>query len=931
MTASGQQATVPPAAGRGGRRAAPIDRLRDDVHLLGGLVGEVAREQGGPELFAAIEHLRAATIAARSGDAPADAADDTLLDWVAAQSTDRLLQLVRAFGIYFHLINLAEQYHRIRTNRERERATPPLHESIAAAVATLRAAGVPDEALRDGMARLELRPVFTAHPSEARRRTTRRHLDAAAALIARLDDHAATPRERARALDALRARITLLWQTAETRAARPTVLDEVESTLAVLAGTVYDVVPRVARGLEEAPGARRPAAGDGVAPGFVRLGTWVGGDRDGNPAVTGEVSRAAARLGRAAVLRRYRDEVAALGRDLSISLRWAGAEPELLASLDRDREELGTRAVEQWRDTPYRRKLGLIGERLRRMGTAERGGYDDSRAFLADLDLIATSLRAHGGARIADGPAGDLRRRVAAFGFHLAELEIRQHADRHTAAVAEVLGLAGAPGYAALDAPGRLRALEAQFARPPLAVPAAALSAATRDVLDAFAAMRDIQALGGGAACQTAIISMARAPSDVLAALLLARESGLVEIAEEGGVASRLDIVPLFETVAELDAAGDILAQLLAQPLYRAAVRARGDRQQVMIGYSDSNKDGGYLAATWATWRAQGALANAARAAGVDLLLFHGRGGAVGRGGGPMGRAIFARQAAARVPTLKVTEQGEVIAARYSHPAIAERHFEQMIHALLVTTLGPPAPEPSDEWVATLARLADESRTAYAATVKDDPDFLHFFQRATPFPELGGLNLASRPVSRAGREGTAIGLDDLRAIPWSFSWAQARIDLPGWFGLGSAIEAEIARGGLARLRAMYRDWPPFALALDNAQRSLGAADLATARRYATLAPDLPGPLAAIEAEYARSVAAILQVTGQGALLEPAPTLARSIQLRNPYVDALHLAQIALLRRYRALPDDAPADARSRLLDAIHHSINGIAAGLQTTG
>jgi phosphoenolpyruvate carboxylase len=395
--------------------------------------------------------------------------------------------------------------------------------------------------------------------------------------------------------------------------------------------------------------------------------------------------------------------------------------------------------------------------------------------------------------------------------------------------------------------------------------------------------------------------------------------------------------VPLFETIEELRACDGVLGRLLVSPVYRAALASRGDRQQVMVGYSDSNKDGGYLAATWETHRAQGALARVAAAAGVELVVFHGRGGAVGRGGGPMGRAILARPPGARTLDLKVTEQGEVIAARYGHPAIAERHFEQMAHALLLSALGPTGTEEDElpaEWVEAVERLAEGSRRRYRALVQGSPAFLDFFRLATPFPELGTLNLASRPVSRAGSSEERITLDGLRAIPWVFSWTQVRANLPGWFGLGGALAEEIAAGGLERLRAMYGGWRFFAMALDNAQLSLGTADMPTARRYATLADGVDGCggiFAEIVAEHERSVAALLRVTGQRELLERSPTLARSIRLRNPYVDALHVAQIALLRRYRALPDDAAPDERAALLDAIHHSINGIAAGLQTTG
>jgi phosphoenolpyruvate carboxylase len=424
---------------------------------------------------------------------------------------------------------------------------------------------------------------------------------------------------------------------------------------------------------------------------------------------------------------------------------------------------------------------------------------------------------------------------------------------------------------------------------------------------------------------------MCRAPSDALAVLFLAREAGLYRWDGGGAPATcGIDIAPLFEEIEELATCGDVLARLLASPPYRAAVRARRDRQQVMVGYSDSDKDGGYFASTWQTYRAQQALGAAADAAGVTLVVFHGRGGAVGRGGGPMGRAILARPAEARLPELKVTEQGEVIFARYGNAAIAERHCEQMVHALLLSALGPPEPPPDPAWIALAERLAAASRAHYTEWVKRSPALLRYFQQTTPFPELATLNLASRPVSRAGRDAGDLELSDLRAIPWVFSWNQARVNLPGWFGLGTALLVEIGAGGLDTLRAMYRGWRFFAMALDNAQLSLGTADMPTAHRYAALADD-PAPFAEIAAEYERSVASVLRVTEQTELLERSPVLARSIKLRNPYVDALHVTQIALLRRYRALPPDAPPALQAGLLDAIHHSINAIAAGLQTTG
>jgi phosphoenolpyruvate carboxylase len=911
-------------------RAEPIDLLRADVHLLGELVGDVLREQGGPNLFNAVEYVRTTAIALRSSATGDTAQEQNLLLWMQRQSTDRLLQLVRAFSVYFHLINLAEEHHRVRTLREREQAGGPLRESIAAALTILRGAGVRPEAVQASLQQLEVHPVFTAHPSEARRRTLLHHLGQAADLLTQLNDPRATPRMRAATLEMLRARVTLIWQTAETNIERPTVLDEVQSVLTFLSGTLYDLAPRVQRTLETAAQTAYPGLKLAESP-FLRLGSWVGGDRDGNPAVTAEVTRAASRLARAAVLERYRQEVQALGLDLSISARLVGASPDMMASIDRDRAELGTQRVKRWADEPYRRKLGLIAERLRRAEQDEPGGYTHAEALLADLQLIRHSLLTYGGERIANGPVLDLCRRVSVFGFHLAELEIRQHALRHAAAVSELFQLAEGIDYAALDEARQQALLESHLAGSPLALPPEALSPLTRETLNTFRAIADIQRRSGPRACQTYVISMSHSPVDVLAVLFLAREAGLFDWAGGETATCRLDIVPLFEEIDELRACGDILTRLVQSMPYRAALAARGNRQQVMIGYSDSNKDGGYLAATWHTYRAQEALGRAARALGIELLIFHGRGGAIGRGGGPMGRAILARPPEERQPRLKVTEQGEVIFARYGHPAIAERHFEQIIHNLLLSSPATEAEAPLPEWVETMERLAVSSQAHYEALVKHSPDFLTFFRQATPFPELGSLHLASRPVSRAGNAETALTLEDLRAIPWVFSWTQIRANLPGWFGLGTGLQAELAADGLARLQAMYRGWQFFAMALDNAQLSLGTADMPTVRRYMTLTENGGAVFHQIEAEYERSVSAILQITRQQELLEQSSRLARSIKLRNPYVDALHVAQIALLRRYRALPDDAPPATGAALLDTIHHSINGIAAGLQTTG
>ncbi len=908
-------------------RAEPIDGLRHEVNLLGTLLGDVLREQGGNHLYHLVERARRETIAGRTqGDVHARLA--RLLAWFSELPDEDLFGLVRAFGIYFHLINLAEQHHRVRTLRQRETVEPALHESLEAAFISLRERGVPPQAVAEVLGETLVFPVFTAHPSEPRRRTVLQRLAELAGSIQQLDDSRLSPRERDWLLDRLREDITLLWQTAETRVARPTPLDEVRSTIAMLVGPVYEVIPTLRRALRRALARAYPELADREWPVPVRLGTWVGGDRDGNPSVTPAVTEATARLLRQAILRRYRDEVVTLRRALSVSARLRPVSRALLEAIDRERESLGLAPVRAWSDEPYRRMLGIVEERLRRAEDGEFGGYFTPDEFLGHLRLIAESLRTEAGERIAAGRVADLIERARVFGFHLAELEVRQDAARHRDALAELFALVGVPDYAGLSSQDRERLVLERWAIGAFGTPRGALSPETREVLDTFEAIARIQRFNGERACHTVIVSMTSETADILGTLLLAREAGLT-----GGVServwSRIDVVPLFEQIAELDRCGEILGRLLALPVYRQLVASRGDMQEVMVGYSDSNKDGGYVSSNWRIYRAQQKLFESASRCGVRLRVFHGRGGAIGRGGGPMGRAIRARPGTARTPVLKVTEQGEVIFARYSNPAIALRHWEQMLHALLISALGEPEPVVPPLWNETMDRLAGWAQREYEDLVKRVPGFVRYFTAATPFPELATLNLASRPVARRAASAGGVRFEDLRAIPWVFSWTQSRVNLPGWYGLGAALEQAMQEGRTAVLHEMYQQWPFFTMLIDNAQISLATADLAVASLYAELAA-MPEVFERIAGEYVRTVHAVLVVSNQRELLERSPVLARLVKLRNPYVDVLHVAQLELLRRYRGLPEENQ-ERRARLLDAIHHSINAIAAGLQTTG
>lgn len=910
-------------------RAEPIEGLRQEVSLLGYLLGDVLREQAGEVLYRAVEFARQEMINARTNGRVAETLR-RLQQWFQSLSDEELFGLIRAFGIYFHLINLAEQHHRVRTLRHREQTAQVLHESIEAALLALRERGVTSERLAKLLPELLIFPVFTAHPSEPRRRTVLQRLAAIAALIRQLDDVRLAPREREWLLERLREEITLLWQTAETRIRRPMVLDEVRSSVAILVGSVYDVVSLYRRAFQRALGRTYPDLPSLSWRLPLRIGTWVGGDRDGNPAVTPAVTLATARLMREAIVRRYREEVAALRRALSISARLRGVTPELSAAIEQERELLGVMPVRAWADEPYRRMLGIIEERLRRTETGEPGAYMSAGEFLSHLYLVAHSLQRHGGQRIAEGQIADLIARVELFGFHLAELEIRQDAARHRAALAELFALVGRTGYEDLGKEERERWLRERIHDGVFAPLLVALSPQTREVIETFEVMATIQRLNGERACQTVIVSMTSEPADVLGTLVLAREAGLCDWLGEQQARSRIDVVPLFEQMRELEECGALLAHLLQLPEYRAIVRARKDQQEIMLGYSDSTKDGGYTAANWRIYQAEENLSRVAGAAGVSLRLFYGRGGAIGRGGGPMGRAIQARAPAARSPSLKVTEQGEVIFARYSDPAIALRHWEQMTHALLLSALNEVEPPLPERWRGLMDQLAQRAQLEYERFVKGTPEVATFFLAATPFPELASLNLASRPVARQKGEAQSIQFGDLRAIPWVFSWTQCRVNLPGWYGLGCALEWAWQEGYGTLLQEMYQKWLFFAMLIDNAQISLATADLSIGELYADLAGNLSGLFKTIRREYERTVRSILVVTGQKELLAGSPILARLIKLRNPYVDALHIAQVTLLDRFRNLAEKDSPRAR-RLLDMIHHSINAIAAGLQTTG
>jgi phosphoenolpyruvate carboxylase len=937
-----------PAPGRGdpessARRAEPTgigsagarDPLALEVRLLGALLGQVITEQAGEDVFELVERLRRAAIALRRGDDPAlRSRVEAELDGLDLGAIEAVIS---AFSLYFQLVNLAEARGRVRALRRRERAARDglLEDSVAEAIARLRRAGRDDAELDAILERLHITPVLTAHPTEARRRTALIALRRCAVLLERLDDPRLTPSEDREVRRRLREEITLLWRTSDLRSVAPEPLDEVRTAMAVFDATLFTLVPRLYRATDaalDAPGGKGPRTGTRPprVPAFLRFGSWVGGDRDGNPAVTAEMTERTLRIQADHVLHGYEAVAMRLMQTVSAATSSSRLARPLANRLARDAEalpETDRQLRRRFPDEPYRQRFGFIAERLRRTrvtltdDTGPRSGhYADAQELDVELAEIQAALVDDGLARVAWGDVTEFRWQVATFGFHLASLEVRQHSAVHRAALAAVgEGAAGATDVEV--APG----------------------VSVAEVLATFRSIAALQERFGEEACRRFIVSFTAAARDATDVLRLA------QLATDGtdGEPPRLDVVPLFESSEALAAAGTILDELLRDAAYRRHLSTRGDHQEVMLGYSDSNKESGFLAAAWMLHRAQEALVAVAREHGVELTLFHGRGGAIGRGGGPANRAILGGAPGSVDGRLKLTEQGEVIAANYADPAIARRHLEQLSGAALI------ASTPEHDAAATdalrgggplLAELADTARVAYRALVHDDPGFASFFRDITPITELSDLRLGSRPAAR-GRAGgadaaaaadavEAPSIDALRAIPWTFAWSQSRINLPGWYGLGSALEAFRAThgdDGLAEIGRLYRSWPFLASLLDNAEMILAKADMGVARRYASLAtsPDGERRWAAIEAEYHRTVALLLRVTGRDHLLDGAPVLQRSIALRNPYVDALSELQVRLLARLRALTPDDPE--RGQVLRLVQLSVNGVAAGLQNTG
>ena len=900
----------------------PHKPLRDDVRLLGGLLGETLRRQEGQALFDRVERVRALAKRSRTASAADDSSFETLAGELRAMPTEAAVPIARSFAHFLNLANIAEQHHRMRRRRayQRDPHGRPQQGSIEETLPRLVAGELSPDALFDAVKALRVELVITAHPTEIMRRTLQHKYFRIAAALADLDRPDLTPIERETLVDAIRREITAAWETEEVRRERPSPLDEVRSALAVFEETLWDAIPQYCRSLDRT---LRRVTGRGLpleaSP--IRFGSWIGGDRDGNPAVTPEVTRRACLMARWTALSLYAKDVEALRFELSMS----DATPELHARAGGNHE-------------PYRAVLRQLQQRVH--GTLhwieQLLGADHDRAvalpassaivesvdaFAEPLRLCYRSLAATGNQLIADGRLADTLRRVAAFGLTLVRLDIRQEAERHTEALDAITRQLGLGSYDSWPEDRRIDFLLNVLTHDQrLSLAPGANGPANPRVTDVLATFRMLTTISPESLGAYVITKAGRA-SDVLAIELLQREAG---------VAPPLRVVPLFETARDLRAAADVMHGLLCIPWYRDRVLRNWGRQEVMVGYSDSAKEIGRLPAAWELYKTQESIVAACKEHAVPITLFHGRGGSVGRGGGPTHLAIRSQPPGSVDGTLRVTEQGEMIQAKFGLPGIALRTLEVYTTATLEATLAPAA-QAKPRWRDTMERLSAASRRAFQRIVYEDPRFIPYFSRATPEAELDAMHIGSRPARRGGSGE----LQALRAIPWQFAWTQTRLLLPSWLGVEELASDALARDDRDTCREMYREWPFFRSTIDLIAMGLAKADAGIAEHYDRhLVPPDHRDLGRMLRERLQSaISAVLETTGHTDLLDDNPVLRRSIDVRNPYVDPINLLQVELLRRLRSQPSGAADDDPHllRLRRALLVTINGIAAGMRNTG
>jgi phosphoenolpyruvate carboxylase len=885
--------------------------LREDVGALGAMVGELLEEQCGSALFARVESARAAAIDRRTGSGDGNALERAC----AFDDVDAARDFVRGFAAWFRMVNLAEQVHRIRRQRAWDAGAEPQPEGLEAVFAALRERGAAWSDVEEVLAGVLVEPVLTAHPTEATRRSILEKEQRMAQYLVQRFDTGQPRRVLERLIDRVRMELTIAWQTAEQAAVRPTVADEAEHAHYYLANVLYRVAPVLHEHVAEAAQAVWGAeVQPHRLPTILRFGSWVGGDMDGNPNVGADTLLATLAEQRRQVIGNYLREIRGLDRLLSHTLGRIEIPAAMQARLDDYAErmpEVAERVPRRYADMPYRCMSRYIERRLEATRDDADGGYEHPKAFADDLDLMADSLGHHRGERAGRFPLDRLRRRLSVFGFHLAALDLRVDSGDLHAAVGELLD---DPEWSDRDAADRTTRLQQRLADDT----GPERSTVDHPVFKLVEAAGQARGQFGERAVQTLIVSMSRNADDVLAAWFVARAAGVAD--------SGLDFVPLFETVDDLAAAENVMEGLLEQPAWRELLARRGDRQMIMLGYSDSNKDGGLVASRWSLHDAQQRLVALFRRAGLGIVFFHGRGGTVGRGGGKTPQAIAAAPPGSIDGRLRTTEQGEVIHRKFALRSIAIRNLEQATGAVIRASIEERAesrsPCPAD-WQDAMRRLSEASRAAYRSLVHEHPKFVDYFRSATPIDVIERMRMGSRPASRK----PDAGIEGLRAIPWVFAWAQSRHALPGWFGLGTGLERLADELGADALAEMVRDWPFVRTVLDDAEMAMAKSDLDIAGRYARLAGEAGEEIfPLIRDEFERTRTWICRLKGQEELLEGDPTLQRSILLRNPYVDPMSFVQVDMLARWRG--GGRSDEALEGVLIA---TVHGIAQGLQNTG
>jgi phosphoenolpyruvate carboxylase len=891
--------------------------VRQDVRELGALLGDVLEDQSSTEAFETVEELRTSAIAYREGEADSRQRLHDVFDRI---DPDGESAVARAFTTYFELINLAEERERVRANREASQART-LEDGLEETVQVLTEADADAETVQGILDDVLIEPTFTAHPTEARRKTVKAKLRSIATDLEELDERRLTDKESAQVWDEVDAEMTSLWQTSQVRDRRPEPQDEARNVQWYLENILFDVVGEVYQEFEDVVHEEYPSVD---VPKLFEFRSWAGSDRDGNPFVTPEVTTDTLERQRAVVIEKYLDALKRLSGVLSQDGRRIDVGDALRESIAADHERLpvvGEEVEERYPDEPYRQKLKLMRERLRRISDVRPNGYTDPEAFIEDLDVVHDSLCATGADQVAATYVEPLRRQVDTFGFTLASLDLRDHQENHTEAVSEAFAEAGVD-YDGMDEDERVDALTEAILQAEAVVdlddPGDVSDTAER-VLRRFSKLGDWQHEYGVGAIDTYCISMTEEPSHVLEVLFLADQAGVVSLPDHCGI----DVVPLLETESALNGARRIMGTLFENEAYEKALAARGQVQEIMLGYSDSNKENGFLAANWDLYKNQRRLAQITEDFGVTMRLFHGRGGSISRGGGPMNRAMLALPNQTVTGQIKFTEQGEAIAEKYANPRIAERNLEQMLNAQVRArhnAIREPEERVPDEWVEAMDTMATAARAEYRDLLETE-GFVSYFEQATPITVIEDLNLGSRPASRSGERN----VEDLRAIPWVFSWTQSRCILPGWYALATGVDAFLdeADDGHEVLREMYEEWPFFRTTIDRATVALAETDFEIAAEYADLADAelREAFFPRLEAEYDSAVDHALAICDRDTLLQR-EWLTESLSRRNPYVDPLNLLQTHLMSQTHRTESEE---------QTLRLTVKGIAAGMKNTG